>query len=855
MFSIRRAIEREENNLLDDHKRQYFYLISWFLRAETARRKKQAHDRARRPGNSASALEAESYSLVASVLNQETFVLLQRTMVHAQEQKIWLDLNASMKCFTQILLTVQDMTESPLDEDQEIAENILNRIFYEQSTHDIVVTLLRTYVNQGFGYLDACTQLAHTFCRLLENYAKQNVDLQVRSRRRARKKDSQGTDAQTQRKQNREMEAEDVATAERTSTERRFDFAKFAAKYVNQQTMNTFVAFLRFYRDFNPDQLKRAHRFFYRAAFKMEQTVYLFRLDIIALLNKLIKGPAGLDDDGPMFKDWSELVRQVFRRLTKRMEERPALAVELLFSKIPATTYFLEHGYDREVPVKQKRAPAELEVKPGMELEEQIGVVVSILINQGKADVLAWVKDELNKAATERQSWLDLHTAQKTVEQQSKAPLPPPRGEADQIFESVELRPSQDADTEADTPRCPSILFTTDNAEHNKAMANDKYVRLLLTTLLFQRLGEDTAESPASWIIPSSLSVEHLTTSAAWIAKFEFAPPTYDDDKGAEDFVRRKAAIRARAEKESDVSDNEGASDIDGLFADNLPDQTRATGEGKDKTKPKRKRLRHKKDELLDASVLDARRAARQQAEAEKSRKIKSALYVHASDDDSDEEADRLFFAAEEERRKKNNLGGGRVVKEDGTVPMRKAGKGKQKRKSTMPAEDDHETEVQSSRATKRRRSTKKALLDESDDAIEDYAGSDSNHDISQMSSPEPTSQARSRPRKAAPFDDDSDEEMRPVLSDTGDETDTPPSSVPVPGETSRKKQQTMETESDAEVDIIMDDAHTRKDSDKENEEVGGSNGEVLKNGVEATAGQRGRRRAGFVLDDDSDDE
>lgn len=96
------------------------------------------------------------------------------------------------------------------------------------------------------------------------------------------------------------------------------------------------------------------------------------------------------------------------------MEERPALAVELLFSKIPSTMFYLEHGYEKEVEKKIPRAAAELEMKPGMELEQQLGVVVSILINQGKSDALAWAKDVLSSTAQERKAWEEVNTSMRS---------------------------------------------------------------------------------------------------------------------------------------------------------------------------------------------------------------------------------------------------------------------------------------------------------------------------------------------------------------------------------------------------------------------------------------------------------
>ncbi len=100
-MAVRRAMEREADRILDYHSRQYLYLISWFLRAECARRKKQIVDRSH--SSQTEQPERESFALVASVLNQETFVLLNRVMQKAQDNQKWQDLNAGMKCFTQIV--------------------------------------------------------------------------------------------------------------------------------------------------------------------------------------------------------------------------------------------------------------------------------------------------------------------------------------------------------------------------------------------------------------------------------------------------------------------------------------------------------------------------------------------------------------------------------------------------------------------------------------------------------------------------------------------------------------------------------------------------------------------------------
>jgi replication fork protection complex subunit Tof1/Swi1 len=415
---LRKAIERETERVETRHSRQFFYLISWFLRAECARRRTMKERAADPKSPEVLSAEDESYGLVAEVMNQETFILLNRFMQKSQDEKAWRDLNAGLKCFTQILLTVHEMSESALEEDQEIAENIQNRIFYEESTHDRIVMILRSYKDQGFGYLDAVTELSHVFLRMLERYAKQNVDMQIRSKRRARKikkkkAEKQGEDGEEE--EGNVSETEDLQQAQKTVSERKFDFTRFSAKFVNQSSVNTFVAFAKYFSDLDTEQLKRAHRFFHRVAFKMELGVLLCRVDILQLFNKMMKGPGGLDPESPAYREWDDFVKHFFRQVVKRVQDRPELVVEMLFSKIPATIFFLEHGYDREIHTRAPRAPAELEVKPGMELADQIGVAVSVLVNQSKSDALRWVRDVLASAAEERNAWEEAAEAQKAL--------------------------------------------------------------------------------------------------------------------------------------------------------------------------------------------------------------------------------------------------------------------------------------------------------------------------------------------------------------------------------------------------------------------------------------------------------
>ena len=810
---IRRAIEREAERVLDSHKQQFFYLVSWFLEAERVRRKaKKEASKKRRDKKIEETFEPDSFELIASVLNQESFILLNRFMQTALDLKYWRDVHAGMRCFTQILLIVQDMSESPLEDDQEIAENIQNRIFYEESTHDRIISILRGYKDQGFGYLDSCTELSHVFLRILEKYSKENVDLQVRSRRRARKSKKAAArecGEPNEDDEDQASEIEDVAEAERVSRERRFDFRRFSAKFMTQACVDTFTIFTKYYADLSNEQLKRAHRYFYRVAFKQESSVMLFRLDIVALFNKMIKGPDCLNSSNPLYKEWDQLVRQLFKKLFKKLDQRPELAVELLFSKIHSTTFFLEYGYEKQTISSKSRAPAVLEVRGSMTLEEQIGVMVAILYD-GKIEQIDWLSKTLASAADERQSW-EAEAAAKAAESQAQSPL-------------------QASSPPEENSKAPSITVVPSNDALRLAMFKENKLRLLMTLVGFERLGIDD-EPDATWIIPSSLSSPDLRHRCETIEqhrqkpKFEYGE---DEPMAAEEMIQRKPAEKMRRAEYDDDSDGDGIvsdqnMEEEFLFpAGGFTNKSNPYKLALDALKKKqRKRYTAVSDDEggLDDETREARHIARVLAELEKRRKIKSNEFVGLSDEESDEERDREFFAKEEARRKgqankvMDALIAGKISKAVEGETVKPAAESR-KRKSEAVVEDKR----------KRRRGS---FLEDSD-FIDQSSDSDKDADLGEGA-------GSSSPARHGPFADSSDDE-------DGDE-DTPLSSPPLGGHSLSKA-----------VDAFQGEVMSQESATKV-PEVNLNNGDEADGEDDAPVASTARRRGRVAVLGDSEDE
>ena len=818
--SLRKAIERETDRVTSTHVRQYFFLMHWFLDAEAGRRASNPTP----PSQPSS--DDNSFALIAAVLDQETFSLLSRSMQRFHDEKSWPDLHCTLLAFTRILETISSMAQSKDEEDQDIEENIQQRIFYEEAMHDRLVQILRGYANQGLGYLDAVTECVHVFVRMLERYSKENVDLQVRSKRRARvqRKKKQVVEQVAAGGEAVDESAEPVANAEEendndndneeqsrvVASERKFDFARFSAKFLSQPCLDTFIALLHFHADLSPAQLKRVHRYLYRLAFKHELTLLLFRVDILQLLHRLIKGPGGLPKGTEGFKDWEQLVQQVFRRCVKWVEKpaegegwKEMCVVEMLFSKTSGNMFYLQNGYERVVEKRAPRPPQELEFKRVVEEGKKLGVVVSLLVELGKQVDVEWVLKELERAVQERTAWADSLAARAAA-----------IGDA--------------AATELATDP-PSIFMAPDTEERKSALFKDKHLRLLLTTIGCERLGS-AEDVEATWNIPPELSTDALRESLEAVKTSLHTPPTFDDGAGPADLIKPKSLRRTAAtfDSDSDAGSNSGG---EILFPPNAREERK---EGYDAERaPKRRRLtkRSEAPELTEAEA-EARAAERRRKEREKNARIKSEIFVTAEMDESDEEGDREFFRLEEERRRRVGVAiRGALARRAEEGDGDEKGKGGRKRKRKVGGEN-----VAGARKKKGR--GKQAVVVESDEEDEVMVSSESDADASGESDVEMVAQAsvpRRQPQEQRPIfieDDDSASEQDDEVEEETPSTSPPGEDVlplrEVSGNIGVLKQRTEAAEM-----VSGDD-----DRDEDDGPV-----KVMR-----------RRRTGVVLDDSDDD-
>ena len=186
-------------------------------------------------------------------------------------------------------------------------------------------------------------------------------------------------------------------------------------------------------------------------------------------------------------------------------------------------------------------------------------------------------------------------------------------------------------------------------------MFSNGKLRLLMTVVSFERLGMEDVPG-ASWVVPSILSSKDISHSKTIIDEAIDKPIPEGQDPREQ--LRRKAVGSGRGDNQDptvDVtfgSDSEGEDEIpDGYL---FPPNPRSKSNALDELKKKRKKKQNDDEdkEPLDEATLEERRRERLDNAQARQAKIKSELYIHASDEDSDEAGDEEFFRLEEKRRK-----------------------------------------------------------------------------------------------------------------------------------------------------------------------------------------------------------
>ncbi|KAK8843979.1 hypothetical protein IAR55_006771 [Kwoniella newhampshirensis] len=642
LTSILRDIRMERSKIRPSDNIRTFYLARFFIEYLLLLRQKDDVKGEKTP--------ELGLDLVAEMAEIDTVRWLFSRMRFTMDDKppSWTELQACLDCFTQILLLIDSMAVSEDDEDRETAEVLQHQLYYNGDILDSSLSVVMQYKDQSVAYLDSVIHFAYVLLRMLEKYSKTKAFMFVRKRKAARKKRKQAEDPNDTagasgmpEEYGNEDEAELEPDKEAPSyAEHAFTFQAFEKRFAQEPVVNTLLAYLSRFQEFDePEQMKRVVGLMHRQVVKTQAEGLYYKVSTLNLFRRILDEQHSLPKADPS-KDLLQLISFILRKFFKRVADDPFLIVEALGSKARGkwkglSSYKSDDDSDDEMggqkgSIQERMGPAELEFKKNKKLSwsQQMGVVVSLLVKDGREEWIKWIMSTMEIALAARTeivlaidgeaNLIDEGSDDEGNERRARN-FSGPSIEAMEKFVQHDLEPESD--------------------EHSKAVTINPHLRLMLKLLSFDMIPPrdedvyvDHVPATSKWFLPASIPPSSISTSLGAMNQFLLTPPEVSDDP-------KTLLRRARPSRQRRLSfDSE-------------------TGEPRPKEREKKKK-KTKKD--VETQVF------------------KSAAFIEDSDDE-DEETTRRFFEREAQLRKEMDEMVGGIMRSEGGKKKRKRGKGKEK--------------------------------------------------------------------------------------------------------------------------------------------------------------------------------
>ncbi|KDQ07544.1 hypothetical protein BOTBODRAFT_192367 [Botryobasidium botryosum FD-172 SS1] len=621
LASVLKDIKAERPKITEKDNVRLLFLTKWFLAFFSAVREKEAS------GGQLTAQCRWRFEYVAEVVERGWVVWMLKRISGAKDEKPkqWVELQAGIDCLTQLLLLIDAMSHPNSPEAAiETAQTLQHQLYYSGEILDLAFDCLRSYKEQSIAYLDSTVHLGYVLLRMLEKWAK-STEMYVRKKKNVKKKGKAVT---------AEGEEEDVASEEENVVYREsmFTFESFEAKFAHEDITHTCLIYLSRYREFDSsDQMKRVVGLLHRQAVKAKAEGLFFKVSTLELFNQILKEQKSLPKETP-YRDLIQLINFLLRKFFKAVAETPFLIVEAFFPKNRGKwkSFSSFQPETKESKQKQKGAesnskfPPDVIVKKGYTWSQQLGIAIGCLVEDGKTELIDWVKNILKFVAGMRQSIVDevdgdQELSQPEDEETIKAP-PGPSREAIEKFKDYMIPYVRDEEADAAT--------------------NNPHFKLMLRLLNFVVLEDDADE--LEWLIPAKIPPSDLQSSLRVIEQF-LETPIDLEGKRASEMLRKKPVRRRRQRAATPSSSSSDADEAAGEISSGGADEDPETRAAKRKSKKKKRSSQN----------------TEKQGEAKTRKKKEKQIYKSAQfieDSDAEIGDDDVFFEKERALRREAEL-------------------------------------------------------------------------------------------------------------------------------------------------------------------------------------------------------
>ncbi|KAG8216231.1 timeless protein-domain-containing protein [Butyriboletus roseoflavus] len=542
LSSLLKDIKSERPKITEKDHLRLLYTTKWLLEFFLNLRFKGGIDGHRRC----------NLGLVAEVTDRSWIVWVLKRMREAMEEKpkMWNELQAGIECLTQLLLLIDDMSSSVISDPDlnDSARLLQQQLIYNGDVLDIALESLRSYKEgtQSLTYLNSSVYLADALLRMLERWGKENSSAVYVRKKMNRKKKGKGNGVLEEDGVPDVEDEGDAEEEEDMTHETMFTFEAFEMKFAHSEITRTLLVYVSRYKEFDsPELMKRAVNLIHRQVVKAKGEGLYFNVSTMHLFKSILDDQRSLPKDQP-YKDLIQLITFILRKFFKTVEEEPFLMIEAWYP-MNRGHWKQYSSWEPEPKANRKRDmtedsggfSGEVQVRKGYSWSEQIGIAVAALVEEGKSELVEWVKDILVLVIRQRQQIVD------ETDHNDR------NDDTDEMEDVAQKNagPSKEAISKFTDYEIPYI-----NDEHANAATKNARLKLVFRLLEFTILAEDAEE--LQWVVPTSIVPTVLRERLNVVDQFLKNPIDLEGKKASE-MLSKKTRRRRRRRSPSLGSDVE----------------------------------------------------------------------------------------------------------------------------------------------------------------------------------------------------------------------------------------------------------------------------------------------------------
>ncbi|KAJ3183557.1 Topoisomerase 1-associated factor 1 [Gaertneriomyces sp. JEL0708] len=511
ILSAKRDFDMERDNIKDEHYVRFLWLCSFFLKFQLFAWR--AHQKAKK-SQPTLADESVDFDTVTGFVDLRGMNFVYKRIRQSRDEKKWAELHAAVECLKNMLAVLDAMNTSLDEQYRDASENIQSNMYYEHSSVETIISLLRTYTkrNLPLSYLKSLVETVHLLMKMLQEYSTEKSVIFTRKRKggSTKRKPNEG---ETTGDATHPSEDEEDAIKKPAYTERSIVFSDIEHAFAYESIVDAYMHLLKHYKTLEDATIYYITVMLHRIFVKCKgESPLLYKLSILQLFNNIISDRSYLPNTDS-HKELYTFINFMLSKFFKKLREYPLLFLEILYPKTKGDCRKIEFDEDHEMAdaadsddnLDKDGLPKpvrDIEVKKSVPWEQSLQVAVTLLMSSGAEHHLEWTKAKLLDASMSR--------------------LSPPSSATDKGGEGLD-------------PEHEPYDIRPDSEEVQRVMKGDAHFRLLLSLLGLQ---EQRDLNGVWWTVPGWMNADELIRRRSLIDESMAIP--MDDAEEARKLTRKK---------------------------------------------------------------------------------------------------------------------------------------------------------------------------------------------------------------------------------------------------------------------------------------------------------------------------